>query len=105
MLQAVPKTAAQRSMRYLLICIQRPCLGRHLRTTRPPAPIQTGSFVGLLRFVFCIVVEIRSARYCYPALVGSGLIEQVGKHVREYLPRKTCAIISDSNVAPLFAKD
>jgi 3-dehydroquinate synthase len=49
-------------------------------------------------------VEIRSARYCYPALVGSGLIEQVGKRVREYLPRKTCAIISDSNVAPLLAK-
>jgi 3-dehydroquinate synthase len=44
------------------------------------------------------------AGYCYPALVGSGLIEQVGKRVREYLPRKTCAIISDNNVAGLFAR-
>jgi 3-dehydroquinate synthase len=49
-------------------------------------------------------VEIRGARYRYPALVGSGLIELVGKCARKYLPRKTCAIISDSNVAPLFAE-
>jgi len=35
--------------------------------------------------------------------VGSGLVEQVGKRVRKYLTRKSCAIISDSNVAPLFA--
>ncbi len=48
-------------------------------------------------------VEIRGAGYRYPALVGSGLIEQVGKRVRKYLPRKTCAIISDNRVAPLFA--
>jgi 3-dehydroquinate synthase len=49
-------------------------------------------------------VEIRGASYRYRALVGSRLIEQVGKRVRKYLPRKTCAIISDNNVAPLFAK-
>ena len=48
-------------------------------------------------------VEIRGADYRHPALVGSGLIEQVGKCVRKYLPRKTCAIIADNNVAPLFA--
>lgn len=35
--------------------------------------------------------------------MGSGLVEQVGKRVRKYLTRKSCAIISDSNVAPLFA--
>jgi 3-dehydroquinate synthase len=48
-------------------------------------------------------VEIRGAGYRYPALVGSGLIQQVGKRVRKCLPRKTCAIISDKKVAPLFA--
>jgi len=48
-------------------------------------------------------VEIRSAAHCYPALVGSGLIEQIGKRVRKYLHRKTCAIVSDTNVAWHFA--
>ena len=47
-------------------------------------------------------VEIRGAAYRYPALVGSGLLGQIGECVRKYLPRKTCAIISDTNVAPLF---
>jgi len=50
------------------------------------------------------VLEIRGAGSRYPALVGSGLVEQVGKHVHKYLPRKTCAIISDDKVAPLFAR-
>lgn len=40
--------------------------------------------------------------HSYPALVGSDLLEQFGECVRKYLPRKTCAIISDSNVASLF---
>jgi 3-dehydroquinate synthase len=47
-------------------------------------------------------VEIRGAAYRYPALVGSNLLGQTGECVRKYLLRKTCAIISDSNVAPLF---
>jgi 3-dehydroquinate synthase len=48
-------------------------------------------------------VEIRGAAHCYTALVGSGLIDQLGERARKYLPEKTCAIISDTNVAPLFA--
>jgi 3-dehydroquinate synthase len=48
-------------------------------------------------------VQICGARYRYPALVGSGLIKQLGKEARKSLAGKTCAIISDSNVAPLFA--
>jgi 3-dehydroquinate synthase len=47
-------------------------------------------------------VEIRGAAHRYPALVGSGLLGQIGEYVRKYLPRKTCPIISDTNVAPLF---
>jgi len=31
------------------------------------------------------------------------LFDQVGKYARRYLPRQTCAIVSDSNVALLFA--
>jgi len=49
------------------------------------------------------LVEVRGAAHSYPVLVGSGLLEQLGVRVRQHLPRKTCAIISDSNVAPLFA--
>jgi 3-dehydroquinate synthase len=47
-------------------------------------------------------VEIRGAAHSYPALVGSNLLRQLGECVRKYLLRKTCAIISDTNVAPLF---
>jgi len=47
-------------------------------------------------------VELRSSAYRYPALVGSALLEQLGECTRKYLLRETCAIISDSNVAPLF---
>jgi 3-dehydroquinate synthase len=47
-------------------------------------------------------VEIRGARYHYPALVGSGLIRQLGNQARKFLAGKTCAIISDDKVAALF---
>lgn len=36
-------------------------------------------------------------------LIGQGLLERLGAHVRQQLSGKTCAIISDRNVAPLFA--
>jgi 3-dehydroquinate synthase len=48
-------------------------------------------------------VEIRGARYCYWALVGSGLLRQLGKQLRNLRVGKRCAIVSDTNVAPLFA--
>ena len=48
------------------------------------------------------VLKIRSAAHHYPALVGSNLLEQLGDRARKHLHRKTCAIISDRNVAPLF---
>ena len=49
------------------------------------------------------LVEIRGASYRYPALVGSNLSRKLGKQVCTFLPGKTCAIVSDSNVARLFA--
>ena len=61
------------------------------------------SSAGSLILLIHSVVEIRGAAHSYPALVGLGLLEQLGECVRKYLPGKTCAIISDSNVAPLFA--
>ena len=47
--------------------------------------------------------DFSGARYRYPALIGADLLEQLGAHVQKHLPRETCAIISDTNVAPLFA--
>ena len=49
------------------------------------------------------VAEIRGAGHRYPVVVGSGLTQQLGKHVREFLSGKTCAIVTDSNVARVFA--
>jgi len=40
----------------------------------------------------------------YRVFIGKGLLKQLGARVRQHLDRKTCAIISDDNVAPLFAK-
>ena len=36
-------------------------------------------------------------------LVGKGLLKQLGNRVRKCVPEQTCAVISDDNVAPLFA--
>ena len=48
-------------------------------------------------------VEIRRAAHQYLALVGSGLVKQVGRHLRKPLPGNRCAIVTDRNVGPLFA--
>ena len=61
-----------------------------------------GHPVGRPRLFFSIVVEIRAAYRC-PVLVGSNLLEQIGRHMRKRLSSKTCAIISDTNVGPRFA--
>jgi 3-dehydroquinate synthase len=51
-----------------------------------------------------VVAEIHGASYGYRALIGSGLISQLGKQARRLLAGRTCAIISDDKVAKLFAK-
>jgi 3-dehydroquinate synthase len=48
-------------------------------------------------------VEIHGAAERYRVLVGSSLLKQLGRYVRECLRHETCAIISDINVAPLLA--
>jgi len=51
-----------------------------------------------------LTVEIRSERHSYRALVGPSLLEKTGQLIAEKLPLTRCAIISDTNVAPLFAE-
>jgi len=36
-------------------------------------------------------------------LIGEGLLKRLGERVRKVLSGQICAIITDSNVAPLFA--
>jgi len=56
-----------------------------------------------VRSVSITLVEIHGAAPSYPALVGSGLIASTGEEVAKRLRCPRCAIISDTNVAPLLA--
>jgi len=49
------------------------------------------------------VVKAHGAECRYSLLVSTNLLGRLGVYARKYLARKTCAIISDTNVAPLFA--
>jgi 3-dehydroquinate synthase len=49
------------------------------------------------------LTKITGFAFRYSALVRGGLLDQVGNYTRSFLPRQTCAIISDSNVAPIYA--
>jgi 3-dehydroquinate synthase len=48
-------------------------------------------------------VQIRSGVDRYSVLIGTGLLDELGAYMRKCLARETCAVISDSKVAPLFA--
>ena len=49
-------------------------------------------------------IEVRAGPHRYEVVIGSGLLEQTGSFVRPLLAGSHCAIISDANVAPLFAE-
>lgn len=48
-------------------------------------------------------MEICGSGIQYPALIGTGLLNQFVSHLRKYISAHNCAIISDSNVAALLA--
>jgi 3-dehydroquinate synthase len=48
-------------------------------------------------------VEICGGVARYPAVISAGLLDKVGTHTRKRLAHKTCVIVSDNNVAPLYA--
>jgi 3-dehydroquinate synthase len=48
-------------------------------------------------------VQIRSGVDGFPVLIGTDLLDQFRTHAHKYLSGETCVVISDSNVAPLFA--
>jgi 3-dehydroquinate synthase len=51
-----------------------------------------------------ISTEVRTSEHSYRVLIGPGLLESVGDMIKEKLAPSPCAIISDTNVAPLFAE-
>jgi 3-dehydroquinate synthase len=50
-----------------------------------------------------ISTEVRTDQHSYRVLIGPGLLKTVGDAIREKLAPSRCAIVSDTNVAPLFA--
>ncbi len=50
-----------------------------------------------------ISTEVRTGRHSHRVLIGPGLLESVGDAIKEKLSPSRCAIVSDTNVAPLFA--
>ena len=51
-----------------------------------------------------ISVEVRGGERRYNVLIESGLLANVGELVKKRLGGLLCAIISDSNIAPLFGE-
>lgn len=50
-----------------------------------------------------ISTEVRTSGHSYRVLIGPGLLETVGDTIKEKLAPSRCAIVSDTNVAPLLA--
>jgi 3-dehydroquinate synthase len=48
-------------------------------------------------------IEIRSSQHSYQAIIGSNLLDRAGEFIADKIRGPRCAIISDTNVAPLFA--
>jgi 3-dehydroquinate synthase len=42
-------------------------------------------------------------RHRYRVLIGERVFDQLGKRVRQHLPRKACAVVTDNNIATLYA--
>ena len=49
-------------------------------------------------------IEVRTGQHSYRILIGSRLLETFADAIKEKLSPSQCAIISDTNVAPLFAE-
>ena len=48
-------------------------------------------------------ITISLGRQRHRVLIAKGLLKQFGARVRQHLPRRTCAVVTDSNVGPIFA--
>lgn len=48
-------------------------------------------------------VDVRLGERSYKVLIGQGILESLGETLREANPGTSCAVITDSNVGPLYA--
>ncbi len=48
-------------------------------------------------------VDVRVGDRCYKVTIGHGILESVGEKLRKLNPGTFCAVITDSNVGPLYA--
>ena len=76
---------------------------RALRLLTPPpqAPTPTGHFARLPSLHRAL--QIRAGIDRYPVLLDSGMLDHAGECARKSLSGATCVVISDRNVAQLFA--
>jgi 3-dehydroquinate synthase len=76
---------------------------RALRLLTPPpqAPTPTGHFAGLPSLHRAL--QIRAGIDRYPVLLDTGMLDHAGECARKSLSGATCVVISDRNVAQLFA--
>jgi len=52
----------------------------------------------------CLSVRVNLSERSYDIYIGHGLFPHVGQYAFELLGRKRCAVITDSNVGPLYAQ-
>lgn len=50
-----------------------------------------------------ICIEVKASK-TYPVLIGSGLLPQLGEHITQHCKAQKIAIVSDSNVFPLYGE-
>ncbi len=50
-----------------------------------------------------MALQVRATSSVYDVIIGAGLLGDSGPRVRPLMPGRRCSIISDTNIAPLFA--
>jgi 3-dehydroquinate synthase len=65
---------------------------------------RTRSSVGVPNLLVYRIVQIRGGVRPHPVLIDFGLLDHIGERTAKYLRRRTCAVITDPNVGPLFAR-
>lgn len=50
-----------------------------------------------------IAIEVKAATHCYRVVIRSRLLASAGEAIKDVLAPTRCAVVSDTNVAPLFA--
>lgn len=100
--------AAEKSAQCARIGTLKSCFGaeraRRLLTNQIQGVTRTRSIAGVPSLLARRIVQARGDVYAHSALIDAGLLDHIGAHTRKCLARETCAVITDTNVAPFFAE-